>query len=189
MGYSMSVMYRVAVPEIPSIFRSDGERKPVFESLWIDAPGLDMELWLSTTKKHDRKKESSILLFSAQNLQFGWDLDVALDLLLEFSSHSNQSFLRASCDQSSIPVSVHCVAAAASWVDTTSGSMSAVQSGIIGEWEGLVALKILNALQQGKAVYAHASIAWSGSSTIPGSRGFSPSRAISDSTSLTQVHA
>lgn len=192
-GNSMLVMYRVAVPAVPSIYREDGSKKPVIESLWNDAPGLDAELWLSTDQTF--VPAESVRLYQGHELPFTWDLNVELDLLLEFSAKRGRPLqLRARCDDMALPISEHCRAAAAVWtasspdVNVSTSGSGATSSLVIGAWEGAVARALREALRQGRPVFAHVFVAWAGKPLMPGAPTYSAFHATNARTAIVQVH-
>ncbi len=185
-------MYKVAVPEIPSIRYDNGELKPLIEPLWTEAPTLDASIWLSTSKTIT---DRDILIFRTEKLPSGWDLGFELDIMLEFVTQTNNSaknsldVLRARCDATVLPIPEFCLRAARAWSErenATERSNSA--EFIIGEWSSAASKQALKALRQGKQLYAHAAVAWSGLPMLPSLPGFQPTRAVSATTSMVQVH-
>ena len=185
-GFSLSKLYRVAVPLVPSIYRDDGTQKPTIESLWNQASGLDMQLWLSTSATHDPRK--SLLLFEQRDLSFDWALDVTLDLVLEFVAPSGKPLrLRARCDDSELPIQARCLTAAAAWSALNASRAALDQALVVGEWSGESPRNLRKALRQGLPVYAHTFVAWSGKPFAPGAVDFSPLRATNARADMVQV--
>jgi len=95
------------------------------------APGLDAELWLSASGVHDPSK--SALIYSAKGLPFGWDLDVELDVRVEFSTNSPKRLsMRVLCDEAAEPISAPCREAAGTWNSQHNATGTALVVGEVG---------------------------------------------------------
>ena len=174
-GQALSRLYHVAVPQIPSLVREDGSRKPALESLWVQSTsggGLDLDLRLSASKT---PSDGDVLLHHEEGIQFGWSMSRDLDIIVELEDDSTRngdnatlrarpvSGIRAVCADDATRNCRDAAAAYVSRIDVI-GSRRLV----IGEWTTPGARAIGNAMREGSPVYLHAKVAWhEGGGTIP----------------------
>jgi hypothetical protein len=86
MCFSLVTLYRIAVPSIPSMYSDAGVRKRAVHPLWAAAPGIALELRVSTSASAGGVDASnSATLLTLRDLPYAWNLsDVGeLELALE----------------------------------------------------------------------------------------------------------
>lgn len=83
-AFSLVTLYRIAVPRIPDVFTPAGVRRHAYEPLWRGAPGLALEVRLSTSPG-GADESNSVLLCALRDLPYAWNLsDLAeLDMSIE----------------------------------------------------------------------------------------------------------